>query len=120
MRFLKSFVYAWNGLKYSLLAERNFKIHLTITVMVIVSGIGFKISSTEWIAVFVCIALVLSMEMLNTVIEKLCDVVHPAESHQIKIIKDISAAAVLVGAIASVIIAFIIFLPKIIALNLFK
>ena len=68
----------------------------------------------EWIAIGFCIAFVIAMEMLNTAIEKLCDVVHQEVHPGIKKVKDIAAGAVLISAIFSLITGLIIFLPKII------
>ena len=70
----------------------------------------------EWLVVVLCITVVLTLEMINTAIEKLCDVVQPDYHPQIKIIKDIAAGAVLIAALGSIIIGAIIFVPKIIAL----
>ena len=113
MKILKSFAFAFNGLKICFSNETNFKVHILLVVIAMLFGIGFTISGTEWLAIFFCIALVLSMEMVNTAIEKLCDMVqvdfHPA----IKKIKDIAAGAALVTATCSVLVAAIIFVPKI-------
>jgi diacylglycerol kinase len=79
----------------------------------VVSGSVLKISLHEWIWLTGCIATVLSFEMMNTAIEKTCDLLHPAIHPTIKVIKDVAAAAVLVVAAGSVIIGAIIFLPKI-------
>ena len=68
----------------------------------------------EWIAIGFCIAFVIAMEMLNTALEKLCDVVHQEVHPGIKKVKDIAAGAVLISAIFSLITGLIIFLPKII------
>jgi diacylglycerol kinase len=81
-------------------------------------SIVLKISAIEWIAVGFCIAFVITMEMLNTAIEKLCDVVHKEMHPGIKKVKDIAAGAVLVAAFFSAITGAVIFLPKII--NLIK
>lgn len=103
------------GINYCL-QQLNFRLHLIATVMVVSAGLYFKINLTEWIAIVFCCMLVLSMEMLNTAIEKFCDLVTTEIHPLIKIIKDISAGAVLVCAIGSIITAFIIFIPKILLL----
>jgi diacylglycerol kinase len=77
-----------------------------------------KISTIEWIAVCFCIAFVFTMEMVNTAIEKLCDIIHEERHIGIKKVKDIAAGAVLVAAMFSLITGAVIFLPKII--NLIK
>jgi diacylglycerol kinase len=85
-----------------------------LAIVALVFSIVFKISTFEWIAVSFCIAFVLVMEMVNTAIEKLCDVVHKEVHPGIKKVKDIAAGAVLVAAFFSVITGAVIFLPKII------
>ena len=110
----KSFSNAFNGLWTFLLHDRNGKIHLTATIAVIILSFALNISLTEWIAVLLCIAIVMALEMINAAIEKLCDVVHKDFHPVIKMIKDISAGAVLWASIISAVIACIIFIPKII------
>ena len=77
------------------------------------AGFYFHISPAEWTITGASIAIVLSAEMLNTAIEKLCDLVQPEVHPQIKIIKDLAAAAVLWLSIGSAIAGLVIFLPKI-------
>jgi diacylglycerol kinase (ATP) len=111
---IKSFGYAWSGIRYCFQSEPNFRIHSVLAIVVLVFSIVFKISAIEWIAVCFCIAFVLVMEMFNTAIEKLCDVVHKEVHPGIKKVKDIAAGAVLVAAFFSLITGAVIFLPKII------
>lgn len=113
---LKSFKYAFNGLKIVFQEEHNARIHLAISLIVIVCGLIFKISSTEWMIICLAIGLVVSMEIINSAIENLADFVSPSSSNRIKKVKDLSAAAVLICAIVSLIIGILIFLPKIIHL----
>jgi diacylglycerol kinase len=84
--------------------------------MVTGAGFIFKLSITEWLFIIACSMLVLSLELINTAMEHLCDMItneiHPA----IKIIKDVSAAAVFITAAGSVVTGIIIFLPKILVL----
>lgn len=110
---IKSFAFAWAGLKNCFVSETNFRIHILAAVAVSIGGFLFKISLTESIAVGFCIAFVITMEMMNTAIEKLCDVVHKGPHPGIKKVKDIAAGAVLVSAFFSLVTAAIIFLPKI-------
>jgi len=114
MKLLKSFAFALNGLKVCFTSETNFKIHAVLAVIAISLGIGLAISNAEWLAIIFCIAFVTAMEMINTAIEKLCDVVNTAVHPGIKKVKDIAAGAVLLAAVCSLIIGLIIFLPKII------
>jgi diacylglycerol kinase len=114
MKLLRSFIYAWHGLKICFTAEVNFRIHIVCAIAAIFLGCMLRLSSVEWIAVTGCIAFVITMEMINTAIEELCDVVQGDIHPGIKKVKDIAAGAVMMAAIASLIIGFIIFLPKII------
>jgi len=114
-RLIRSFSFAFNGLKICVLKGANFKIHLCCMGMAVMLGIALCISMNEWLVVLLCIGFVLSMEMLNTAIEQLCDVVHKEIHPAIKITKDIAAGAVLFSAIVAAVCGGIIFLPKIIA-----
>lgn len=116
MTVLKSFKVAFDGLKDALLHERNFRIQVVVFGFVIIAGFLFHISSIEWLIILLCASIVLSAEIFNSAIEKLCNHVTPDIHPLIKKIKDFSAASVLLAAIISVIIGAIIFLPKIVAL----
>ncbi len=116
MKILRSFGYAWHGLKYAFATQINFRIHLALAALAIGLGIGLHISPIEWVIVLLCIAMVLFAELINTALEKLADVVQRDHHPEIKLVKDISAGAVLVVAIMSAITGIIIFLPKIITL----
>lgn len=113
INFLKGFVYAFNGLVVFFRHERNGMIQLTAAVLVVLVGFLLSVSLKEWIVLLMCIASVLSLEMINSAIEKLCNLVHPKYHPAVKVIKDISAGAVLWVAIISGIIGIIIFFPKI-------
>ena len=111
---LKSFVFAFNGLKILFIEEHNARIHLFATVVVITAAILFKLEYFEWIAVAFSIGLVITVEILNTVIENVADFVSPGKNEKIKKIKDLSAAAVLISSITALTIGLIVFVPKMI------
>ena len=113
---LESFKYAFNGLKLLLKVEHNSRIHLFVTICVVIAGFLFGISLLEWMLIVFAIGFVFSMEIINSSIEKLADFVSPAKHETIKIVKDMAAAAVLVSAITAAIIGLIIFIPKILDL----
>jgi diacylglycerol kinase len=113
MRVLKSFVFAFHGLKDCLLHEKNFQVQLVIALMVAAAGVFLSLSSIEWMIILICFAMVLSLEIINSAIEKLCDLVCPTFNLTIKKVKDMSASAVLFSAIITFIVGCIIFLPKI-------
>lgn len=113
---IKSFAYAFAGLRLVFRQEHNAWIHATAAICVVVAGFLFRISQLEWIAVVICIAMVISAEIINSSLERMADFVQPERDDRIKEIKDLGAAAVLVCAIASTIVGIVIFLPKIIAI----
>jgi diacylglycerol kinase len=113
MRFLKSVYYAANGIWNALKTERNFKIQLVCAIGVVALGWFFQIAAIEWVAIIVCIGMVLGAELLNSAIEHLSNIVHREEHPVIGKIKDMSAGAVLLLATSSLIVALIIFAPKI-------
>ncbi len=113
---LQALYFACNGMRYFFLHERNATIQLSIAAIVVIIAVGFGISTSEWIAILFCIAMVLCLEMVNTALEKLCDVVQEDFHPVIKTVKDIAAGAVLMTSLVSIAIASIIFLPKIFSL----
>ena len=112
-KMINSFKNVFNGMIVSFKQERNMKIHISIMFLVILLGIIFKIKMVEWIICIICFALVIGGELFNTAIEITIDIAMPNFNEKAKKAKDISAGAVLVLAIASAIIGFIIFVPKI-------
>jgi diacylglycerol kinase len=113
---IKSFGFAFNGLKILIKEEHNSRIHIFATFCVIIAGFIIKLSAAEWIAVVFAIGFVITMEILNSAVENIADFVSPEKHYIIKKIKDLAAAAVLISAITAVIIGLIVFLPKILAL----
>lgn len=110
---LNSFVYAWAGLKAAIRTEHNTWIHLMLTLTAFGLAIALRISREEWMALVVVIAMVWTAELFNTVIEKIMDFLSTERHPQIKIIKDMAAAAVMVTALAAVIVGLLIFIPKV-------
>jgi undecaprenol kinase/diacylglycerol kinase (ATP) len=113
---LKAFTYAFDGLFYFLRHDRNGRIHVAACLVVLLFGIFFHVTTTEWISLLICFAMVISFEMCNHALENLCDLVHADHHPIIKTVKDVAAAAVLWSALISVIIGLLIFIPKIIAI----
>ncbi len=111
-----SFQYAFSGIADMLREESNARIHCIVTVLVIIAGFIFRISTAEWIGVALAIGLVISAETFNTAIERLADVVQPEQDSRIRDVKDLAAAAVLLCALAAAAVGLIVFVPKIIAL----
>ena len=112
----KSFLFAISGLKSALSKEPNFRIHVVSAVLALIAAYFLKFSSLEWLILSITIFLVIIFELLNTVLEALVNLISPELNPEAKIAKDVSAAAVLVSAIFSVIVGAILFIPKIILL----
>lgn len=106
---LKSFSYAWNGLRIALREEHNFRIHLLIAIAVVILGFIVCLTPYEWIAIILAIAFVLISEIFNSAIENIADFVSPKRHEQIKRIKDLAAAGVLLSAVMAAIVGVIIF-----------
>ena len=109
---IRSFGYALKGIKAVFGKEANMNIHLIMTTLVIICGFVFSISITEWMLCIGCFGLVISLEMLNSAIENLVDLVSPEKHVLAGKVKYIAAGAVLVGAICAAIVGLIIFVPK--------
>lgn len=110
---LKSFKFAFNGIRLLITREHNAWIHCFAAICVIIAGFAFDISTTEWIAVTFAIGTVLAAEAVNSSIEAIADLVSPEYNEAIKRTKDLAAGAVLILAISAAIIGLIIFVPKI-------
>lgn len=111
--FIRSVGFALKGISTSF-KERNIIIHYIAAICIIAAGIYFSISSIEWLFVITCIAGVIVLEMINTSIEKVVDLVTDEYHILAEKAKDIAAGAVLLYAIYSMIVAAIIFIPKLI------
>ena len=111
---LKSFKYAFSGIFYVLKTSKNFKIQLIFAVTSLIIGFLLQISQSNYVILIATIMSVLILEILNTSIESIVDLVVKKEFRSLaKISKDTSAGAVLLASINSVIIALYIFVPKI-------
>lgn len=111
-KFIKSFLNALRGIAFLFNSQLNARIELTITGIVIVAGFLFRISTSEWLVILLCIALVLSLEGINTAIEIFADKLHPDFDKKIGNVKDVAAGAVLIASVVAAIIGFIIFVPR--------
>lgn len=114
-RFFKSFYFACRGIEIFFKAERNGKIQAAIALCAVVAGYCFKVSQFEWVALLFCMGLVIGLEMINTTVEKVCDMHSTEYDEDIKVIKDIAAGAVLWVSILSAIVGCIIFIPHLVA-----
>ncbi|MFA8342470.1 MAG: diacylglycerol kinase family protein [Rhodothermaceae bacterium] len=110
---IKSFYYAWNGIKYTVKSQHNMWIHLIIMCLTLVLGVFFELNFLEWGLIFLAVGIVLLSEIFNTAIELIIDILFPEYNKKAGLVKDLAAGAVLVAAITSVIIGLLVFLPKI-------
>ncbi len=115
-RIKNSFKYAFSGLIDTYRTEQSVWIYIPVALLVILMGFLLKISNYEWMVVVLILGIILSLELVNTALEAVVDLVTKEYKPLAKKAKDTVSAAVLVFAIASVIVGLIIFLPKLIAL----
>lgn len=106
------FIPAIRGIMETYRSERNFKIHLGCAVLTIALGIWIRLSASDWRWIVLCITLVFVLELLNTAIEAMVNLLSPAYHPLAKKAKDAAAGAVLIGAIFAGIVGALIFLPK--------
>ena len=103
--------YALSGIRALLRTEPNIWIHIAATIGVVIAGMFRQLTDNQWIAITVAIAMVWVAEALNTAVEKLCDFACDKKYYpEIKTIKDISAGAVLITSLCSIVIAIIVFI----------
>ena len=111
----KSFGYAFEGIFAGIRGERNMKIHCFAAVCVVVAGVLFYISVTEWCICLVLFGLILSLELVNTAIEAVVDLVTEDKKPLAKLAKDTAAGAVLIAAVMAAMAGLLIFVPKLIS-----
>ncbi|MDR0940781.1 MAG: diacylglycerol kinase family protein [Bacteroidales bacterium] len=109
---IASFSYAFQGIVPVVKHECNMRIHIVAAIAVIAAGLCFNLQAWEWICVTIAIGTVFTAEFFNSAIETLANVVCKEKNADIKKVKDIAAAAVLMSAIAAAVIGCIIFVPK--------
>lgn len=110
-RLYQSFKFAFRGLFSLIKKEQNFRIHVLASLIIIILGFYFSIEAWKWCLVIIMIALIFILEMLNTVFERLVDMLKPRIHIYVGEIKDIMSGMVLVAAITAVILALLIFVP---------
>lgn len=111
---LRSYSYALNGIWITLKQENNFKIHVIGGLIAIIISFYLELDFRSWVIIITMIGLVLTVELLNTAIEKLADIVHPDKHPEIGIVKDIAAGAVFIISATALIVGIIIFGDKLI------
>lgn len=109
---LKSVTYAFNGAVKLITTEHSIMVQFTIAIVMTVAGFFMNITASEWLFQTMAIGLVMSVEGLNTAVEKIADFIHPNYHERIGFIKDIAAGAVFFAAITAIVIGLIIYVPK--------
>jgi diacylglycerol kinase (ATP) len=110
---LKSVSYAFKGAIKLITTEHSIMVQFSIGILLTIAGFYFGITPTEWLFQTMAIGLVMSVEGLNTAVEKVADFIHPNYHERIGFIKDIAAGAVFFAAVTAIIIGLIIYIPRI-------
>ncbi len=112
-----SFRDAFRGIFHTCRTQRNAKIHLAVSVVVVGAGLWLRLSLLEWVVLVLTISLVIAMEMANTALEVLADAVVTTHHPQVGIAKDVAAGAVLVTAIGAVAVGLLVFVPRLLGIR---
>jgi diacylglycerol kinase len=116
--FLRSFAYAFAGVRYAIRTQRNARIHVFIALLAVGAGLWLGINPVEWALVFVAITGVFIAEMINTVAEACVDLATQEFHPLAKVAKDVAAGTVLLNALLSIIIGLFVFGPHLFPLIL--
>ena len=108
-KFFTGFVYAFRGIRVAFAEQRNLKVQLAVSLITIAAGFYYHVTNVEWLALVIIISLVISLEMINSSLESLVDLVTSERKPLAGKVKDIAAGAVLIAAVFSVVVGFLIF-----------
>ena len=111
---IKGMLYSLKGGIELLRTEPSIQVQFVMAILVTIAGFYFNISREEWMAQILCIGLVMGLEGLNTALEEIADFVHPDHHPKIGRLKDFAAGAVGIAALVALIIACIIYIPKLV------
>lgn len=111
-KFFKGFTYAFEGIFLAMKNDRNFKVHLLAVGVVTIAALLTGMSKNEWLIILILFGGMLALEMMNSAVEKTVDLVTTEKHPLAKQAKDLAAGSVLVFAIISAIIGFVLFIPK--------
>lgn len=112
-KFFRSFWYAFRGLVRLIQTEQNARVHLVASIILGICAYAFNLSRVEVAVLFFAVVLVFAVEIMNTAIEKLLDIVHPENHEQIEYVKDALAGAVLIAAIIALGVGIFVFYPHV-------
>jgi len=111
-KFVGGFAFAFAGLSYCFRTQINFRVHIIITILAIITGALLGLSWVEWALLVTIITLVMAAEMVNTMIESLVDLVTQDYHPLAAIAQDIAAGVVLLTAVCAVVVGVFLFLPR--------
>lgn len=112
---LRSFGYAFEGVAYILRTQRNARIEIGIALSAVALAAWLGMSAVEWAVLVITIALVMALEWVNTSLELAVSLASPERHPSAKAAKDVAAACVLLGAIASIVVALLLFAPRLVS-----
>lgn len=113
-RLKSSFRYAIAGIRHTWRSEQNFRIHTVFSLAVILAAQWFNVPLIEQLLLFIVIGAVLGLELINTAVEHVVDLVVQSYDYRAKVIKDVAAASVLVFSLLAALVGTMIFLPRIV------
>ena len=106
-----SFQHAFDGLAATFKNQPNLRVHFIVTVLVLGASLYFKVTRIEWLILLFTIMWVLVSEMINSVVEAICDLLVSEYNREVKYAKDVASGMVLIGAMGAVVVGLVIFLP---------
>jgi diacylglycerol kinase (ATP) len=109
---LKSVKYAFLGAVKLITTEHSIMVQFSLGILMTIAGFYYHITATEWLFQTMAIGMVMSIEGLNTAVEKIADFIHPNYHERIGFIKDIAAGAVFFAAMTAIAVGLIIYIPK--------
>ncbi len=112
-KLIRSFHYAFRGVIHLLTDQQNARIHASAAILVGIIAYILNVSRVEATILFMAVIMVFAMEIMNTAIEKVCDLIDEKDNDKIRFIKDGMAGAVLIASVIAVVVAILIFLPYI-------
>ena len=109
--FLKSLRHALRGFRYMLIREKNFRIELVAGILVFITAMVIGVEKWELVSLTFIIFIVLILEAINTLVERLINIFNPRVHPYAKMLKDVTASIVLIGSLAAILIGIIVFWP---------
>ena len=116
MKFISSIGFAVKGIRYAVAKERNIRLQFFLFIMVLLAALLLQVSRADFLVILLVSAMLFSLELINTAVERLADIVSPEYNRKIGVVKDLMAGAVLVFSIFAMVIGLIIFIEPLLKL----